>query len=182
MKKIITFIAAIMIAASSCAQVHKAVDNKIRNEYKEDYELISIDTVAMPIRILMSLEFAMTADYAKATEKLKTITELAPDLQPVALKKLVETMEKNLNSLVKIEDIVAMRDSNAPHEDDYYNYQRTKVYLKKSQREETFYIHLGENSISRTQVEYNNLEASAFLKYWQYRDLHKELKRILNMY
>ena len=124
----------------------------------------------------------MTVDHAKAAKKLNTITELAPDLQPVALKKLVETMEKNLNSLVKIEDIVAMRDSNAPHEDDYYNYQRTKVYLKKSQREEVFYIRLGEESISRTQAEYNSLEASAFLKYWQYRDLYKELKRILHMY
>lgn len=182
MKKIITILAAIMFTASSWAQVHKAVEDKIRNEYKEDYELISIDTVAMPIRILMSLEFAMKVDYAKAAEKLNIITELAPDLQPVALKKLVETMEKNLNSLVKIEDIVAMRNSNAPHEDDYYNYQRTKVLLKPSGRVETFYIRLGENSISRTQVEYNNLESSAFLKYWQYRDLYKELKSILNMY
>lgn len=176
------FIAMLFCALTASAQVPQAVDDKICNEYKEDYELVSIDTVAMPIRILMSLEYAMTVDYAKAAKKLDTITELAPDLQPVALKKLVETMEKNLDSLVKIEDIVAMRNSNAPHEDDYYNYQRTKVLLKPSGREETFYIRLGENSISKTQVEYNNLESSAFLKYWQYRDLYKELRRILNMY
>jgi len=182
MKKIITILAAIMLAASSFAQVHKAVNDKIRNEYKEDYELISIDTVAMPIRILMSLEFTMISKSSKVGERIAAIQELSPDLQPIALKKLIENMEKGLSELVKIEDIIAMRDSNEPHEDDYYNYQRTKVLLKPSGREETFYIRLGEESISRTQVEYNNLEASALLKYWQYRDLLKKLKDILEMY
>lgn len=179
MKKIILFFAAVLFATASYGQTHKTVNDKIRNEYKEDYELISIDTVAMPIRILMSLDYTMTVNISKAGRKLDTILELAPDLQLVALKKLVETMKKELDELIKIEDIVAMRNSNAPHKDDYYNYQRTKIYLKKSQREETFYIRLGEETISRTQVEYNNLESEAFLKYWQYRDMYIKLKNIL---
>lgn len=181
MKKTL-FTAMLFCSLTASAQVPQAVADRLARDYKEDYELISIDTVAMPIRILMSLEFTMISKSSKVSERIAAIQELSPDLQPIALKKLIENMEKGLSKLVKIEDVVAMRDSNEPHEDDYYNYQRTKVLLKPSGREETFYIRLGEESISKTQVEYNNLEASAFLKYWQYRDLLKKLKDILKMY
>ena len=176
------FTAMLFCALTASAQVPQAVADRLARDYNEEYTLVSIDTVAMPIRILMSLEFTMISKSSKVGERIAAIQGLSPDLQPIALKKLIENMEKGLSKLVKIEDIVAMRDSNAPHEDDYYNYQRTKVLLKPSGREETFYIRLGEESISRTQVEYNNLEASAFLKYWQYRDLLKKLKDILEMY
>lgn len=176
------FTAMLFCALTASAQVPQAVADRLARDYNEEYTLVSIDTVAMPIRILMSLEFTMISKSSKVGERIAAIQELSPDLQPIALKKLIENMEKGLSELVKIEDIVAMRDSNEPHEDDYYNYQRTKVLLKPSGREETFYIRLGEESISRTQVEYNDLEASAFLKYWQYRDLLKKLKDILKMY
>lgn len=177
MKKIILFFAAVLFTASSYAQVHKAVNDRILQEYKEDYTLVSIDTVTMPIRTVLSLNYVMTTNLIEADRRLNAMQGLPPDLQAISLKKLAETMEQNLDEILKIEDIIAMRNA-AP--EGYHDYQRTVVYLQQSKREETFYIRLGEESAT-TRVEYNNMEAEAFLRYRQYYNLYKKIKDILEM-
>lgn len=181
-----TLLAIVALLASPTQAQDKARDvihERISTEYKESYTIVSVDTVAMPIRMTMSLDFAMTLDGGKAVERFEYAMKLQdPALQAVAIKKLATDMENNLKTLITTDDIVAMRNSNAPHSDDYYNYQRTVVYLEESRREEIFYIRLGEESISMTRLEYDRLEAQAFLKYWNYRDLMKKLKEISKMY
>ena len=179
MKKTIFTIIAILLTASTHAQVHNAVDEKIRNEYHEDYELVSIDTVAMPIRMVLSLNFAMTLDTQKAHERIDAILKVDPTFQEIALRKLIDDMENNLSELITPAAITSMRKSNAPHQDDYYNYQRTVVFLKESQCEVIFYIKLGENSISMTGDEYIRREAEAIQRYQSYCELLKDLKDIL---
>ena len=173
MKKIL-FILAVMFTASSCGQVHKAIDDKIRNEYKEGYELISVDTVAMPIRTVMALNLVMSIELDKVCNQIGKLKDLQPANQRVVLAKMVSSMRKTLDETIGILDIVAMRDSNKPDEDDYYNYQRTRVYLSK-----IYYIRIGEEAISMTQHEYKVMEYEAFLKYWQYRDIMKDAQRLL---
>lgn len=176
MRKILLTIATLL---SFCcyAQAPLEVDRKIKEAYSEDYTLVSVDTVQMPIRIVMSLDFALTLDSKKAIERFNSALELKdPTNQMIAIRKLASDMESNLKDLVKIEEVEAMRKSNERHEDDYYNYQRTTVYLKESEREEIFYIRLGEESISMTHLDYLRLESQVFLKYWQYRDLMRSLK------
>ena len=176
MKKILLTIA-ILLPFCCYAQAPLEVDRKIKEAYREDYTLVSVDTVQMPIRIVMSMNYALTLDSKKAIDRFNLALELKdPTNQMIAIRKLASDMESNLKDLVKIEDIEAMRNSNERHEDDYYNYQRTTVYLKESEREEIFYIRLGEESISMTHLDYLRLEAQAFLKYRQYRDLMRKLK------
>lgn len=176
MRKILLTIA-ILLSFCCYAQAPLEVDRKIKEAYGEDYTLVSVDTVQMPIRIVMSMDFALTLDSRRAIDRLNLALELKdPTNQMIAIRKLASDMESNLKDLVKIEDIEAMRNSNERHEDDYYNYQRTTVYLKESEREEIFYIRLGEESISMTHLDYLRLEAQAFLKYRQYRDLMRKLK------
>lgn len=178
MKKIL-LILLILAATTSNAQLRapKVIDERIKTTYGEEYTLVSIDTVQMPIRIVMSMDFALTLDSKRAIDRLNLALELKdPTNQMIAIRKLASDMESNLKDLVKIEDVEAMRNSNERHEDDYYNYQRTTVYLKESEREEIFYIRLGEESISKTHLDYLRLEAQAFLKYRQYRDLMRKLK------
>ena len=179
MKKIITILAAIMLTASSWAQVPQAVADRIAKEYNEEYELISIDTVAMPIRTVMALNFVMSTELGKVCNQIGKLKDLQPANQRVVLAKMVSSMRKTLDETIGILDIVAMRDSNKPDKDDYYNYQRTRVYLSKSKHEEIYYIRIGEEAISMTQHEYKVMEYEAFLKYWQYRDIMKDAQRLL---
>lgn len=183
MKKILFTALLAVIASTGIAQpkASDAIHKRIKTEYNEGYTIVSIDTVAMPIRMVMSLNYAMTTYQSEASKRLGHIIELQDAaFQTTAIKKLAKDMEKNLEESITVTDIVAMRNSNAPHKDNYYNYQRTIVYLEESQREETFYIRLGEESISMTHLEYDRLEADTFLKYWNYRDLMKKLKELSN--
>jgi hypothetical protein len=131
----------------------------------------------------MSLDYAMTIEGSKAIERLDNAKEIKdPTLQIMAIKKLADDMERSLKTYITPNDIIVMRNSNAPHEDDYHNYQRTVVYLEESRRKEIFYIRIGEESISMTRMEYDTLEADAFFKYWNYSNLIKKLKEISKYY
>lgn len=174
-----------VMASTGFAQLEArdVIHEYINTEYQEKYTVVSIDTVAMPIRILMSFDYAMTLEGSKAIERLNDALEINdPTLQAVAVKKLANDMEESLKTYITPNEIVTMRYSNTPHEDDYYNYQRTVVYLEESRRKETFYIRMGEESISMTRTEYDTLEADAFLKYWNYSNLLKKLKELSRMY
>jgi hypothetical protein len=182
MKKIL-FTAMLFCALSASAQVPQAVADRLARDYNEEYTLVGIDTIAMPIRIVMSLNFALTLDCNNAAKRLNKILEIAdPVNQLPGWLKLEKDIEENLSKMIKIEDIVAMRNSNTRHKDDYYNYQRTTVYLQKSQRKEIFFVKLGEDCVSMTQIEYNELEAETFLMYRNYRDLLKGIKEIIKTY
>lgn len=178
MKKTL-LIAVLFCTLTASAQVPQAVADRLARDYNEEYTLVSIDTVAMPIRIVMSLNFLMSTELNKVCNKIGKLKDLQPANQRVVLAKMVSSMRKTLDETIGILDIVAMRDSNKPDKDDYYNYQRTRVYLSKSKREEIYYIRIGEEAISMTQHEYNVMEHEAFLKYWQYRDIMKDAQRLL---
>lgn len=183
MKRFLFFIFTLMISTIVSAQAPKAVDSYINEKYGESYKVISVDTVAMPIRIVMSMRFALAIDGDRAVMRANEILEFKdPANQLVAWLDLEKGLEKSLGELVTIEDVITMRNSNTRHEDDYYNYQRTTIYLNESQREETLYVRLGEESVSMTQMEYNELEAETFLMYWNLKDFLKSVKKIINTY
>ena len=182
MRNLFLLCAILLISAVSSAQQQatKVVDDYIKKQYNEPYTVVQIDTVAMPIRLAMSLNFAATLDMQDAAEKLNTITTLKDHTYiKIGLRQLVEKMEQTISGYITPLDIIKMRKSNTRHEDDYYNYQRTKVYLCNSQREEVIYVRLGEGAVSMNWGDYYRLESEAILKYNQYENRLKELKSLL---
>lgn len=137
------------------SQAPRVVDSHIKTLYNENYTLISVDTVAMPIRLLMSLDFATTIDMSRLNTEIKKIKSLTGRERITFTENLIHKMDSTYNSYISIEDIIAMRETEAPHQDNYYNYQRTTVYLQKSGYREEFYIRLGETSISMSRTEYD---------------------------
>ena len=71
-------------------------------------------------------------------------------------------MRKTYSEYYTPEQIIAMRSSNAPHEDDYHNYQRTTVFLHGGGGWEEIYVRIGENSVSMTRAEYDAMEKQVF--------------------
>lgn len=162
MKRFLFFIFTLVIGTIVSAQAPNVVDKHIRTLYGENYSLISMDTVAMPIRIIMSVNFRTTLEFAEFTEKMKK-TSLYKGSELIDYTRLIiEEFMKKTGDIVSCEYIARMRDMNRPHADNYYNYQRIVVFLHESNYRETFYVRLGENSISMTGTEYDIEEGKAF--------------------
>lgn len=150
-----------LVGTAVSAQAPKVVDKHIRTLYGENYSLISVDTVAMPIRIVRSVNFATTLDFADITDKIKRKSLYTGKELLDYTKRVIEDFLEKTSDYISCEDIVYMRNMNKPHADDYYNYQRTVVFLHESNYREVFYVRLGENSISMTETEYDIEEGKA---------------------
>lgn len=171
----------VLAATTSNAQLRapKIVDEHIKTMYGESYSVIKVDTVAMPIRMVLSLDFTMALLNKDAAPKIKQITSYTGETRAQYAKQLVEEMEQNISELITEEDIIAMRNSIKPHKDNYYNYQRTIVYLKTSDYYEHFYVRIGETSISMTRTEYDIKEESAFAGLNAYKHAISVLKDVI---
>lgn len=180
MKKLLLSLLALYSLCAS-AQAPATVDNHIRTLYGENYRLISVDTVAMPIRILISLDFALTLDLMRWNEEVKKIKNYTGEKRKRHTQALINNMDSTLRSYISIEEFIEMRDSNKPHKDRYYNYQRTIVYLETSGYTEEFYVRLGERSISMTRTEYDLKEERMFDNMRAAKETLEKLRGFLQM-
>lgn len=186
MKKIL-FLLLAMAALTAQAQL-MVVDNFIHTHYKRNYKVLSIDTVAMPIRILMSLDYVITCDNNEVIKEMNEIPELSLTEMSKRLQDLIINLEEKASvHAAAIERISEMEQSNTPDNEDYYNYQRVKVVFPQTGYEETFYTHIGDHSVSKTQRAYEKMKRDIFkaaesfkATLEQIRELHEKAKKSLD--
>lgn len=176
MKKIL-FLLLSASAIAGHAQL-RAVDKYIHEVYKQQYKVISVDTVAMPIRTLMSLDYMVASDISDAVQKSKNIPTGDIEIFYKQFETLLAEMEEeaSTHAAAKLR-IIEMESLNAPHDDDYYNYQRVKVRFN-SGVEEYFFTRVGENEVSKTLRAYNKKKSDVFKSIDLYIGFLEKLKAI----